>query len=291
MLLNAKNRNGRTARAVADYWGKSLSNRDWYAVNSTDNGGAEILIYDVIGWPFVDADTFVRDINRIESDHITVGINSPGGDVFDGTAIYNALRNHPAKITTRIDGLAASMASIIALAGDTVQMASNAYYMIHDPWTLSMGSADDLRKDAGLLDRIGGSLAEMYVEKTGKSVAEIKQAMEDETWYIGSEAESFGFVDETTGEGAPVSAKFDAGVFAHAPSDIIAQEKRGIDNMPTERELERLLTRDAGLTRSAARALIAGGYRSSIKPGADDDAKLMASITALNEKLRGLHHV
>jgi ATP-dependent protease ClpP protease subunit len=283
MLLSAKHRNTRTAESVARFWGKSLGDRDWYDIKAMDDGDTEIRIYDVIGWPFIDADNFVRDLNRIESDHITVAINSPGGDVFDGTAIFNALRNHPANITTRIDGLAASMASIIALAGDTVQMASNAYYMIHNPWTFTWGDEHALRKEADLLGRIGGTLAETYVAKTGKSAKEVQQAMDDESWFIGSEAADFGFVDEMIGDGEAISAKFDAGVFAHAPDQIKQQDKRGMDNMPSEREIERTLTRDAGLTRSKARALIAGGYNAIVKPGADDDAEKIASVEALNE--------
>ena len=109
------------AEAVAKYWGKSLREKKWYSMSDGDN--AEIMIYDVIGWPFVDAETFVNDLNNIKADHITVRINTPGGDVFDGTAIYNALINHDAHITTRVEGIAASMGSIIALAGDTVEVA------------------------------------------------------------------------------------------------------------------------------------------------------------------------
>lgn len=288
MLLNAKHRNSRTARAVADHWDKSLSDREWYAISAMDDGDTEIRIYDIIGWPFIDADTFVRDLNRVESDHITVAINSPGGDVFDGTAIFNALRNHPANITTRIDGIAASMASIIALAGDTVQMASNAYFMIHNPWTMTWGDEHDLRKEADLLGRIGGNLAETYMDKTGKSLDDIRAAMDDETWFIGGqEAADFGFIDEITGEGDPVNARFNTGVFSHVPDQIKQQRKRGTENMPTERELERVLTRDAGLTRTAARLFMSGGYREIVKPGADDDAELVASTMALNETIRG----
>lgn len=284
-MINMKHRNTRTAESVARFWGKSLADRDWYDIKAEDDGGTEIRIYDVIGWPFIDADNFVRDLNRVESDHITVAINSPGGDVFDGTAIFNALRNHPANITTRIDGLAASMASIIALAGDTVQMASNAYYMIHNPWTFTWGDEHELRKEADLLGRIGGTLAETYMIKTGKTAKEIQQAMDDESWYIGNEAADFGFVDEMIGDGEAISAKFDAGVFAHAPDQIKQQEKRGMDNMPSERELERVLTRDAGLTRTAARLFMSGGYREIVKPGADDNTELVASVQALNEKI------
>jgi len=287
MLLNAKHRNSKSAKFVADFWGKSLADKDWYAIKNHADGSAEIRIYDVIGWPFIDADSFVSDLNRIQSSDITVAINSPGGDVFDGTAIYNALKSHPAKITTRVDGIAASMASIIALAGDTVEMASNAYYMIHNPWSFSMGDHRDLRKDADLLARIGVTLGEMYVKKTGKSSKEIQSAMDDETWYIGKEAEEFGFVDETIGEADQVVAKFDTGIFSHMPDNIHREDRRGVNDMPTEREIERVLTRDAGLTRAAARQLISNGYSKNVTRDADDSAELTACVNALNATIKG----
>ena len=284
MLLNNKQRNAKNARFVAEHWGKSLSDKKWYAIED-DDVCAEIRIYDVVGWPFIDADTFVSDLNRIKSNNITVAINSPGGDVFDGTAIYNALKNHPAKITTRIDGFAASIASIIALAGDDVQIASNAYFMIHNPWSFSMGDYRDLEKDADLLTRIANTLAEMYAAKTGKNMKEIRTAMDNETWYIGAEAEKFGFADKTIGEKESVTAKFNVEIFNHLP-DNIKHENKTVK--PTVRDIERVLTRDAGMTRAAARQLIAGGY--NVKQDADavrrDADTLEKSLNLLNNIIR-----
>jgi len=248
-----KPRNERLARAVADFWGKSLGpeDREWYSISAVDGAGAaEIRIYDVIGWPFIDANTFVGELNALQASDITVRINSPGGDVFDGTAIYNALAAHPAKVTTRIEGLAASMASVIAMAGDTVEIAKNAYLMIHNPWTFAMGDHVSLAQEADLLQRIAATLAQVYADKTGLKPEDVQALMDAETWYIGQEAVDAGLSDRLTNQGS-ASARFDLSIFNHAPETPAE---------PTKRDLERVLTQDAGLSRSMARALLQSGF-------------------------------
>ena len=113
-------------------------------------------------------------------------------------AIYNAIRRHKAKVTTYIDGLAASMGSVIALAGDTVKMAENAYYMIHNPWGGCYGEAKDMRKYADQLDTMKDQLANIYQAKTGLDREVILAAMDNETWYTGKDAADNGFIDELT---------------------------------------------------------------------------------------------
>ena len=244
------NRTAKRAQAVAAFWGKDQKEKDWYAVKAaTDNAPAEIRIYDVIGWPFIEADAFLNDLSKIQADSIKVKINSPGGDVFDGTVIYNALSDHPAKITTSVEGIAASMASIIALAGDERHIYKNAQYMIHNPWTFAMGDYNDLLKEAELLKSIAGQMAETYAQKTGKKQADIQALMDAETWFTGSKAVDAGFMTQTMTAGA-ASARFDLSMFAHAPTG----------QPPTQRDLERLLTRDAGLTRQQTQALLQSGF-------------------------------
>lgn len=233
-------RNARNAEAVAAFWGKSLVDKDWYAIKQ-DGNTAEILIYDVIGWPFIDANQFVRDLNAITADNITVGINSPGGDVFDGTAIYNALKNHPATITTRIDGIAASMASIIALTGDTIQIADNAYYMMHNAWGFTMGDYRDHKKAADLLDRITETLAATYVERTGKSMKDVRTMLDDETWLIGQELVDAGLADQLIPK-SDASANFNLEMYNNVPEDIRAHGDDEPQNNPPPksiREVER----------------------------------------------------
>jgi len=155
---------------------------------------AEISIYDAIGSFDVNAKQFVDELKEINADTINLRINSPGGSVIDGNAMFNALQRHPAKVITHIDGLAASMASVIAMAGDEVHMADNALLMIHNPWTFSMGDADELRADADLLDKMSASILSSY-GRSQYEADEIKNLMDEETWFTAQEAFDAGFVD------------------------------------------------------------------------------------------------
>jgi ATP-dependent Clp endopeptidase proteolytic subunit ClpP len=141
---------------------------------------------------------------------IKLHVNSPGGDVFDGLAIYNTLKKHKAAVEVEIDGLAASIASIVAMSGDTVRMAKNAFFMIHNPWTFAYGEAKDLRHSADTLDQVRGSLLATYADKTGEASTEqqLSDWMDAETWFTAEDARKHGFIDEVTGELA-MAARFD----------------------------------------------------------------------------------
>lgn len=191
---------------------------------------AEILIYSPIGKSYweetVEAKKFVEEINDLDVSTIALRINSPGGSVFDGTAIFNAIVRHKATVTTYIDGLAASIASVIALAGDKVVMADNAMFMIHNPWTVAVGNSDDMRKTAEVLDKIRDVMVRVYDKKASLEADAIRDAMAEETWYDADEALEAGFVDEVV-DGRDISAisHFDAsalGSFAHAPERLVA---------------------------------------------------------------------
>lgn len=161
-------------------------------------GTVDILLYDEIGFWGVTAKEFVAALAGITATTINVRINSPGGDVFDGLAIYNALKAHPAKIVSTIEGIAASAASFIALAGETVTMAPSAFMMIHKAWGFTIGNADDHRDAVNTLDKIDGQLAAVYATKTGKSADEMLALMKGEsdgTWFTGDEAKAIGLVD------------------------------------------------------------------------------------------------
>lgn len=174
---------------------------------------AEVLIYDQIGNGFftegVTAKNFVNDLNNLgDVDEIDVRINSPGGSVIEGIAIYNALERHSAKINVHIDGAALSMASGIAMAGDTINMAENAMMMVHNPIGGGFGEASDLRKQANVLDKLKDSLTVAYVNRTGKTKDEISDLMTAETWMDADEAVKSGFADNKTEE-TDVVASFD----------------------------------------------------------------------------------
>ena len=169
--------------------------KTWYNMTAAEGEtSAEISIYDAIGSFDVNAKQFVDELKEINADTINLRINSPGGSVIDGNAMFNALQRHPAKVITHIDGLAASMASVIAMAGDEVHMADNALLMIHNPWTFSMGDADELRADADLLDKMSASILSAY-GRSQYEAEEIKDLMDAETWFTAQEAFDAGLVD------------------------------------------------------------------------------------------------
>jgi len=166
----------------------------------------EILLYDEIGWWGITAEGFKRELDALAAPTIHVRINSPGGNVFDGIAIYNALREHSAHIVTHVDAMAASMASMVALAGDEVRMAENAFFMIHDPWVFALGNVRELRKTADTLEKLGGSLEATYEKRTGATHEQVRAWMEEETWLTGAEALEAGFIDMVVTEDADETA-------------------------------------------------------------------------------------
>lgn len=177
----------------------SARSNSWFRMQASADNQAEIYIYDEIGYWGVTARQFVNDLKALgDISHINLHINSPGGDVFDGIAIFNALKHHGAAITVHIDGLAASMASVIAMVGNPVIMPENTMMMIHKPWGFAGGDANDMRDYAELLDKVESVLIPAYAEKTGKSPDEIATMLEDETWMDGKECVAMGFADQVT---------------------------------------------------------------------------------------------
>lgn len=194
------------------------------------NKKAEILIYDDIGgfWSEITALSFAKDLKALgDVDEINVRMNSGGGSVFDGVAIYNSLKRHAARVVVDVDGLAASIASIVAMAGDEINMASAAFMMIHDPWTMTMGNAKQHREIAETLDKIGGTLLDVYADKTELSTEDLSQMMDKETWMTADEAKELGFIDSITDRMA-IAAHCDLTRFHNAPSalnEIVSPEK------------------------------------------------------------------
>lgn len=174
-----------------------VNQKSWFRMQAKEDQTADIYIYDEIGGWGISARRFTEDLISLGNlSHINLHIHSPGGEVFDGTAIYNQLKNHSATITVYIDGLAASMASVIAMVGDTVIMPKNAMMMIHKPWGVSWGDANDMREYADLLDKLENVLIPAYVAKTGKTTEEITAMLEQETWLDGDECVEHGFADK-----------------------------------------------------------------------------------------------
>jgi ATP-dependent protease ClpP protease subunit len=249
-------RNPKNAVAVAAYWGKSLDKPDWYEVKAQSGDTIEVFIFDVIGWPFTDISSLVRSMAAEKDKPILARINSPGGDVFDGMSLFNAFANHPGGVTVRIEGLAASIASVVAMGGRKVEAYQNTMLMVHNAWTVVGGDHNFMREVADLIEKISGQMLEVYTGKTKSGKKDMKQMMDDETWMTAKEAAEKGFIDTVLTSGKAAKAAFDLSMFAHVPDEIRAEN----DHEPTEREIERVL-RDVGLSKSKAKkalALLAG---------------------------------
>lgn len=165
---------------------------------------AEIWIYDDIGdlwWGGVTAKAFADELKAAGSvETIKIYLNSAGGLVSDGLAIYNTLKRHAARKEVYIDGFALSTASLVAMAGDSIYMAANGMMMVHKPWGFAEGNAEDMRKKAETLDKLELQLVDTYVRRTGQSEAEISVLVANETWMTAEDALALGFVDEITDE-------------------------------------------------------------------------------------------
>jgi len=192
----------------------------WYTIRARASG-AEVLIYDEIGAYGVSAKGFLAELGALPDDApIDLRLNSPGGSVFDAVAIYNALSRHSGTITVWIDGIAASAASYVAMAGDEIVMPENAFLMIHDPSGIVMGTAADMRDMAGTLDKIAASMTRGYAAKSGKPEAEIAALLAAETWFDAKEALEVGLATRMA-EPVRIAASFDIGRFRNAPPELV----------------------------------------------------------------------
>lgn len=212
----------------------------WYEIKAAAKAAdseptvAEVYVYGNIGdrWneDGVIASDLVRDLAALEADQITLRINSYGGSVPDGLAIYNALKRHPAPVAVHIDGVAISCASYIAMAGDTITMAKNAQMMIHAPWSFAGGNAVELREQADILDRYAKAMASAYADKSGKTYEDALAILTDgkDHWFLADEALAEGFADAVGDEiavAASLANSFDLSRFkSAAPSASGAQQ-------------------------------------------------------------------
>jgi len=205
----------------------------------------ELLIYDEIGYWGITAKQFRQDLGAVAGDEVTVRINSPGGDVFEGVAIYNTIKADNRPVSIVIDGLAASAASFIAMAGDDIEIADNAFMMIHRAWGFVIGNAMDLRETADFLEKIDDQIAEMYAKRGNEDAAAFLAMMDAETWLNAKESKALDLVDTITDE-AEAQALFDLSHFNAVPA---AMKRR------VEHDL-----RDVGYSQSAAARAVAKGF-------------------------------
>jgi len=182
--------NGAALRHIA------ATSRDWYRITNKADTIPEVFIYGEVGWEGVTADDLVRDLAAMDAEALTVRINSPGGSVFGGIAIYNALRTHPAAVTVEVDSIAASIASVIAQAGDTRRMVQHSQMMIHEAQGIAIGSGSEVREYADLLDKQSDLIAQIFADRSGKSAGVFRSLMKAETWFTADEAVAEGLADE-----------------------------------------------------------------------------------------------
>ncbi|MDI3794053.1 Clp protease ClpP [Pseudomonas aeruginosa] len=250
----------------------------WYSIKALSRGVAEILLYDEIGVWGITAQQFARELKALgDLSLISLRIHSPGGDVFEGTAIYNLLKNHPARVEAHVDGLAASMASVIAMAADTIYMPENAMMMVHRPWGIQGGEADDMRRYADLLEKIEGTMVAAYMAKTGKSEEDIKALLKAETWMDGREAVEAGFADQLT---EPLAAA----------AQLTSKRMKEFAHMPEA--LKALMQPRASTPAAAAPTPSPAAPTSQPAPAAPDEAAVRAQINAAeNTRREGIRAV
>ncbi len=217
-----------------------------------DEEDRSISVYDVIGYDYwtgdgVTARRIAAALRSLGAGPVTVNVNSPGGDMFEGLAIYNLLREHKGDVTVKVLGMAASAASIIAMAGDTVQIARSAFFMVHNSWVIAAGNRNDLRETADWLEPFDAAMADIYSARTGADIKAVGKLMDAESWIGGSAAIEQRFADELL------------------PSDQVGQGDAKAQ-AHAARRLEAAL-RTSGLPKSEAMRLI-----SEFKAGAGDPA-------------------
>ncbi|SDI19037.1 ATP-dependent Clp endopeptidase, proteolytic subunit ClpP [Alteribacillus persepolensis] len=214
---------------------KQKKKKFWEMRMSADGESGDIFIYgDIERYQWIEEDTtassFRDDLDNLgDVSTINLYINSPGGSVFEGVAIHNMLKRHEAKVNVRIDALAASIASVIAMAGDTIYMPKNSMLMIHNPWTIALGNAKELRKTADDLDRIGGSAVQSYLQKAGDKLTEekLQEMLDEETWLSADEAYQYGLADVVEEENQ-MAASINKDFFAqykNVPDHLMKEEK------------------------------------------------------------------
>lgn len=238
----------------------------WYDVKNVAGSSVEISVYDEIGYWGVSAADFVTDLNGIKATDITLRINSPGGDVQDGLAMLNALRQHPANVHVIVDGWAASAASFIAMAGDRVSMAPNSMLMIHDAAGLCMGNSAEMAEMAELLDKHSDNIARIYQKRAGGTVEDWRTAMRAETWYSDREAVDAGLADEILGEDAETE---EDGPSAKASTQtVVNSSETKVDNVVHSPDLN------------------SEAETTTEQPGAFDFAAFLAAMNAAKEAMK-----
>lgn len=243
------------------------------AATASDN--STITMLDIIGddgmGGGVSAKRIAAALRTISNRDVTVQINSPGGDMFEGIAIYNLLRAHPARITVDVLGIAASAASVIAMAGDNIRMAPSSFLMLHNAWGVVIGNRHDMAEAATLFERFDGALADIYSARSGMARSEIATLLDAETFLTAEEAVAAGLADIIAGE-------------TDAASDVSAQVRPDI---LAKRRIDAALAQQ-GIPRSERRAMLKQitGTRNAAEPATHDAGFDPAALRQLLDTLQ-----
>lgn len=263
--FNAKEKGGVSPLAF-DRWNP--------AIKASDENENTIGIYDPIGYDYWDdsgvtAKRISAALRSLDGADVVVNINSPGGDVFEGLAIYNLLREYKGHVTVRVLGVAASAASFIAMAADEIQIARAGFFMIHNAWTGLWGDRNDLRETADFLEQIDDTIADIYHVRSGLSMDELKADMDKERWINGRDAIDSGFAD------------------AFLPSDVVVEDTKNFTKEKVAAHKADILLAKAGMSRSSRRELI-----QDLKgtPGATNQATPSASNDVLESVLQSMRN-
>ncbi len=202
--------------------------RNGYQIKARKDN-AEIMIYDDIGEGWVggiSSKAFINDLGKLPKvKTVNVRIHSEGGSVFEGHAIYNAIKRLDARVEVDVDGLAASIASVIAMAGDEIRMAENGFMMIHDPWMVAAGTSEELRDAAETMDKVREVLLKTYVKRTGGDEEKISAMMAEETWMNADEALEMGFIDSITEDMQMAASVKHPDRYKHVPDFLAKREE------------------------------------------------------------------
>ena len=220
--------------------------KNWFEIqNKAESETADVYIYSEVGGYDVNAKNFIDELKTIKDKNIDVHINSLGGSVFDGLAIYNALKNHSKRVTTKVEGIAASIASVIAMAGDKIEMAENSLFMIHNPFAMSGGDANELRKTANILDKIRNEIAEIYASKSNHNAEHYINLMDVESWFNSDETLKLGLINGIT-EPLKIENNYDVSKFENITSDKINNtiHKSNINVMAQNTQTETIETKE-----------------------------------------------
>ena len=263
--FNAKEKGGVSPLAF-DRWNP--------AIKASDENDNTIGIYDPIGYDYWDdsgvtAKRISAALRSLDGADVVVNINSPGGDVFEGLAIYNLFREYKGHVTVRVLGVAASAASFIAMAADEIQIARAGFFMIHNAWTGVWGNRNDLRETADFLEQIDDTIADIYHVRSGLSMDELKADMDKERWINGRDAIDSGFAD------------------AFLPSDVVVEDTKNFTKEKVAAHKADILLAKAGMSRSSRRELI-----QDLKgtPGATNQATPSASNDVLESVLQSMRN-